>query len=90
MIHLLIFLLAAGFGDTCNPSNASLPIWLSTGTVRVPPENNLSGFLRCADEYYAENNSNGTARRRRGEFRMGASIYDVRTEGGGGLAQKKM
>ena len=28
MIHLLIFLLAAGFGDTCNPSNASLPIWL--------------------------------------------------------------
>ena len=28
MIRLLIFLLAAGFGDTCNPSNASLPIWL--------------------------------------------------------------
>ena len=28
MIRLLIFLLAAGFGDTRNPSNASLPIWL--------------------------------------------------------------
>ena len=24
-----LWLLAAGFGDTCNPSNASLPIWLS-------------------------------------------------------------
>ena len=29
LIPLLIFLLAAGFGDTHNPSNASLPIWLS-------------------------------------------------------------
>ena len=29
MIRLLIFLLAAGFGDTRNPSNASLPIWLN-------------------------------------------------------------
>ena len=28
MICLLIFLLAAVFGDTHNPSNASLPIWL--------------------------------------------------------------
>ena len=28
MIRLLIFLLAAGFGDTHNPFNASLPIWL--------------------------------------------------------------
>ena len=27
MIRLLIILLAAGFGDTRNPSNASLPIW---------------------------------------------------------------
>ena len=34
MIRLLIFLLAAGFGDTHNPSNASLPIWLlKVGTV---------------------------------------------------------
>ena len=28
MIRLLIFLLAAGFGDARNPSKASLPIWL--------------------------------------------------------------
>ena len=28
MICLFIFLLAAGFGDTRNPFNASLPIWL--------------------------------------------------------------
>ena len=28
MIRLLIFLLAAGFGDTRNSSNSSLPIWL--------------------------------------------------------------
>ena len=28
MIRLLIFLLAAGFGNTCNPSNAFLAIWL--------------------------------------------------------------
>ena len=34
MIRLLIFLLAAGFGDTHNPSNASLPIWLRTSYVR--------------------------------------------------------
>ena len=31
MIRLLIFLLAAGFGDTRNPSIASLPIWLLFG-----------------------------------------------------------
>ena len=31
MIRLLIFLLAAGFGDSRNPSNASLPIWLIRG-----------------------------------------------------------
>ena len=29
MFRLLIFLLAAGFGDKRNPSNASLPIWLN-------------------------------------------------------------
>ena len=28
MIRLLIFLLAAAFGDTRNPTNASRPIWL--------------------------------------------------------------
>ena len=33
MIHLLIFQLAAGFGDARNPSNASLPIWLDSGTI---------------------------------------------------------
>ena len=32
MIRLLFFLLAAGFGDTRNPSNASLPIWLNPKT----------------------------------------------------------
>ena len=36
LIPLLIFLLAAGFGDTHNPSNASLPIWLDRGKFPAP------------------------------------------------------
>ena len=39
MIHLLIFLLAAGFGDTHNPSNASLSILLAAVSAQRPAEN---------------------------------------------------
>ena len=36
MICLLIFLLVAGFGDTRNPSNDSLPIWLNKTGYSLP------------------------------------------------------
>ena len=42
MIRLLIFLLAAGFGDKRNPSHASLPIWLQLfGSI-------VEGYWMCA------------------------------------------
>ena len=50
MIYLLIFLLAAGFGDAHNPSNASLPIWsliwsISSGQNRWPYKRDLLQYL---------------------------------------------
>ena len=47
MIRLLIFLLAAGFGDTRNPSNASLPIWLWPKGLVLGSENTPSCCETC-------------------------------------------
>ena len=59
MIRLLIFLLAAGFWDTCNPSNASLPIWLliflSVGNLKPTLKPFFKLYVITQDEIFLLN-----------------------------------